>query len=250
MFVVDEEAEIVGDDDRAYRGTLVAWTADALGELVAYNQEHGLRDHSTAENDPWSGWFIIHGAQFPGVIVSVRTRLSPDPLMVISQGSSMDTARVEVPAGAFGTVAFGEVPFGGGMVMRDVPRWLTEITGLESFPPMEAASTASSEAAQIVSATTPTRMRERALNLVEELAGSLAGSADEDERRAGELALVAVAGLRALLGHDDIGERRRKAWSDVLTASAELAHVDKAVRFVGALRALAASYGFRIRVGG
>lgn len=72
-------------------------------------------------------------------------------------------------------------------------------------------------ASELVGADTIQRWRERALNLVEELAGELAGSIDREERAAGELALAAVAGLRPYL-QDEIPPDRRAAWGRLLTA--------------------------------
>ncbi len=98
----------------------------------------------------------------------------------------------------------------------------------------------------LVGANTTALWRERALNLVEELAGSLQGSADPEERAAGELALAAVRGLRAYVSQE-IADDRREAWGRLFQAVAEfIPRGREGLNMLRELRGLARTYGISV----
>lgn len=92
-----------------------------------------------------------------------------------------------------------------------------------------------SEDTLLVAADTAKKWRERALNLVEELAGEHAGSSDLEERAAGELALAAVRGLRPYTD-GDVPPDRREAWAKVFEAAVDF--IPKGREGLGLVRAV------------
>lgn len=117
---------------------------------------------------------------------------------------------------------------------------------LESFdgdsPPRPEPIAAGDAATELVAAGTRRRWRERALNLVEELAGERLSSTDPEERAAGELGQAAVRALRLYVARE-IPQDRRAAWKRLFEATVEFIPKGReGLNFVKALRELARSY--------
>jgi hypothetical protein len=121
------------------------------------------------------------------------------------------------------------------------------LLGVNAPPGDLASSDAPSElpsaSSELIRASTPKRWRERALNLVEELAGELAGSTDTEASAAGEAAaLGAIRGLRRFVEYG-IPVSRRAAWNRLIEAAAAVIPKGKeALELLRALDALKRAY--------
>lgn len=142
----------------------------------------------------------------------------------------------------------------------DVPSAASE-SGESSPTPPELTEAESSDenvrrsyTSELVGADTRQRARSRALNLVEELAGSLLAESEDgsDEQLVAQLALCAVSGLRLYVDtEDDPTDDRAKAWRDVAVAAIALVPKGREGLALGkALADLATAYGLRLPFGG
>lgn len=238
MFKLYPDAEAIDREGHPWRGTLVAWDADGLDQLGQFSAARRVEIPSTAENEPWSGMFIILGARTPQSIGAVRVG-QLHHLRVVVQTTRMDSEHRPRTIGGYR--AGDEAP---------IPRWVAGISGVDAWPEWDRAdqheerSSPPSAEAELIAATTRRAWRDRALNLVEELAAECLRSDDDETRAAGHLAMAAVEGLRPYAGAGLNLPDRRAAWGGVITAVVDFIPKGReALRLAEAVRQLARAYG-------
>lgn len=229
------EAELVTTDGTRLPGRAVGWLPSDAPEAIQFCEAEGLPVPNTPENAPWSGLFVGEGDSSPDSAVGVV--MGAQNYAVLAQTFH------EVP----GNLGFqlGRTPLGsaGALGGGQPARWVIEFTGEGTPPPRVSPPRRSSASSQLIGADTRRLWRERALNLVEELAGERLGSDDPEEQAAGEFAQAAVRALRPYVDRE-IASDRGKAWRRVIEAAIDFIPKGREGRnLVSALRDLANSYG-------
>ena len=218
-------------------GRAVAWLSSDEEEATRYCDAEGLPNLNFPTNTPWSGVFVGEGDSSPSS--AIRVVMHSENCAVVAQ-----TFRQMPGSSGFqlGSSRLGGAALGGGQA----PRWMVEFTGEDTPPEQLLPVRRRSVSSDLIGADTVRLWRERALNLVEELAGERIGSDDPNERAGGELARAAVSALRPYVDRE-IGSDRREAWQRVMEAAIDFISKGREGRnLVRALGELAGSYGLRV----